>query len=164
LSQDRRQGRTARQSLAIEQEIGNRAGEAATWEALATLEFKEGNYPAAKEKFGKAIRMLQDMDDRAGEASAWKQLGDLVWTMDKKHALQLLIVSYRMLVEIGCGETDQAGKLQGLIAGIMAVPEVKLELAISSREQKEEFIRSSCTSYLRDRGASLLREAFGPET
>ena len=56
------------------QAIGDRAGEAATWHQLATIDLNEGAYPAARLKFDKALEIKQAIGDRAGEAATWHQL------------------------------------------------------------------------------------------
>jgi tetratricopeptide (TPR) repeat protein len=64
-------------SLAIKQQIGDRAGEAANWHNLASIDANEGNYAAAREKFGKSLAMRQQIGDRAGEAATWHQLATI---------------------------------------------------------------------------------------
>jgi tetratricopeptide (TPR) repeat protein len=61
-------------SLTIEQEIGDRAGEAATWHNLATIDVYEGNYSAARQNFQRSLTIKQEIEDRAGEAASWHQL------------------------------------------------------------------------------------------
>ena len=62
----------ARESLA-----DDRAGEAATWHNLASIDLNEGNYAGAREQFGKALAMRQAIGDRAGEAATWHQLASI---------------------------------------------------------------------------------------
>jgi tetratricopeptide (TPR) repeat protein len=59
------------------QVIGDRAGEAATWHQLATIDLNEGNYGAAREKFGKSLAIKQAIGDRAGEAATWHNLASI---------------------------------------------------------------------------------------
>ncbi len=42
---------------------------------LATIDLKKGEYEAAREKFEKAMKIMQQIGDRAGEASTWHQSG-----------------------------------------------------------------------------------------
>jgi tetratricopeptide (TPR) repeat protein len=44
---------------------------------LATIDLREGAYPAAREKFERALAMRQQIGDRAGEATAWHQLASI---------------------------------------------------------------------------------------
>ena len=50
------------------QRIGNRTGEAATWDNLASIDFNKGDYETARENFEKALIIWQQIGDRAGEA------------------------------------------------------------------------------------------------
>ncbi|MCI0462794.1 MAG: tetratricopeptide repeat protein [Gemmataceae bacterium] len=51
---------------------GERNGE--VWHILATIDVHEGNYPAARAGFAKALAIKQAIGDKAGEAAAWHQL------------------------------------------------------------------------------------------
>ncbi|HKI20376.1 MAG TPA: tetratricopeptide repeat protein [Isosphaeraceae bacterium] len=62
----------ARKSLA-----DDRAGEAATWHNLATIDLNEGAYPAAREKFARSLEINQAIGDRAGAAATWHQLATI---------------------------------------------------------------------------------------
>jgi tetratricopeptide (TPR) repeat protein len=64
-------------SLKIKQEIGDRAGEAATWNNLAMIELSQGDYAGAREKVEKTLKINQEVGNRAGEAGAWHQLGSI---------------------------------------------------------------------------------------
>ena len=44
---------------------------------LATIDLNEGNYAAAREKFGKSLAIKQAIGDRAGEAATWHQLATI---------------------------------------------------------------------------------------
>ncbi|MCK4342290.1 MAG: tetratricopeptide repeat protein [Phycisphaerae bacterium] len=69
----RAEWRRARQLL---DEVPEPARDGAWWHALATLDMNEGKYPAAREKFEKALAIIdQAIGDRAGEAATWAQLG-----------------------------------------------------------------------------------------
>jgi tetratricopeptide (TPR) repeat protein len=52
------------ESLAIEQQVGNRAGEGATWAQLGNIDLRVGDYPAARDKLQKALAMVGG--ERAG--------------------------------------------------------------------------------------------------
>ncbi len=42
---------------------------------LATIDLNKGDYDAAREKFEKAMKIMQQIGDQAGEASTWHQSG-----------------------------------------------------------------------------------------
>ena len=65
--------------MKIRQQIGDRAGEAATWHNLAQIDLNKGDYQAAREKFEKSMKIRQQIGDRAGEAATFYQLGILAW-------------------------------------------------------------------------------------
>jgi len=67
----------AKEALPMQQQIGDRAGEAATWHRLATIDLREGDYDAAREKLQKSLPMQQQIGDRAGEAATWHQLATI---------------------------------------------------------------------------------------
>ncbi len=52
----------------------DRAGEAATWHDLASIDVKEGAYPAAQEKLARSMEFREAFGVRAGEAATWHQL------------------------------------------------------------------------------------------
>jgi tetratricopeptide (TPR) repeat protein len=64
-------------SLEMEQQIGNRIGEAATWQQLANIDVYQGEYGAAREKFQKSLEISQQLRDHYGEASAWHNLASI---------------------------------------------------------------------------------------
>jgi tetratricopeptide (TPR) repeat protein len=64
-------------SLEIDQQIGDRAGEAATWHQLGVIDLNQGEYGTAREKFEKSLEIDQQIGDRAGEAATWHQLGSI---------------------------------------------------------------------------------------
>ena len=43
--------------MKISQQIGDQAGEAATWHALATIDLDKGDYRAARESFEKSLEI-----------------------------------------------------------------------------------------------------------
>ena len=64
-------------AMKIMQQIGDRAGEAATWHTLATIDLNKGDYEAARENFEKAMKIRQQIGDRAGEAATWHALASI---------------------------------------------------------------------------------------
>ncbi len=51
--------------MKIKRQIGDRAGEAATWHQLATIDFEQGDYKRRREKFEKAMEIRQQIGDRS---------------------------------------------------------------------------------------------------
>jgi tetratricopeptide (TPR) repeat protein len=66
-----------RAARAVLEEIPESERDALVWHMLATLDMNEGDYPAAREQFGKALAMRQQFGDRAGEATTWHQLASI---------------------------------------------------------------------------------------
>jgi tetratricopeptide (TPR) repeat protein len=61
-------------------ELAGKANPAAAGTALhglATIDLREGAYPAAREKFERSLTMRQQISDRAGEAATWHQLATI---------------------------------------------------------------------------------------
>ena len=54
-------------------------GEASTWHNLASIDLNKGDYEAAREKFEKAMKIMQQIGDRAGEAATWHALASIDW-------------------------------------------------------------------------------------
>jgi tetratricopeptide (TPR) repeat protein len=65
------------ESLRIEQEIGNRFGEAATWHNLASIALSQGEYKRARKEFEEAMQIDQEIENRSGEASTRHQLASI---------------------------------------------------------------------------------------
>ncbi len=63
--------------LEIEQQIGDRAGEADTLHQLATIDVYQGDYDAARNGFSKALEIRQQIGDRAGEAQTLHNLASI---------------------------------------------------------------------------------------
>ena len=57
--------------------IGDRAGEAASWHQLASIDIREGNYSDARSNLQKSLPIQQALGDRAGEAASWHQLASI---------------------------------------------------------------------------------------
>ncbi|HEX8199600.1 MAG TPA: tetratricopeptide repeat protein, partial [Isosphaeraceae bacterium] len=52
-------------------------GKASAWHELATIDVNEGDYPAARQKFDKLLKIKQAIGDRAGEATTWHNLATI---------------------------------------------------------------------------------------
>jgi hypothetical protein len=77
---------------------------------------------------------------------AWK-------TGKKRQAIPLIAVSFGILDFIGSIELNQVWRSPVAMAGDLVL----------SEEQGKEIVQTALASYQADRGAKLLREAFGPE-
>ena len=139
-------------ALAMRQQIGDRAGEAATWHQLATIDVHEGNYAAAREKFAKALAMRQQIGNRAGEAATFYQLGAIAARAGADLSSAAKLVGLCFLIDQAIGHGDARSDLQsfrGFCSQLgLTEPQIHTLLAEISR------------SYQQDRGRALLREAF----
>jgi len=63
--------------LKIQQEIGDRVGEAATRHNLASIDLEQGDYVGAREKFQKVLKTQREIGDRASEAATMHQLASI---------------------------------------------------------------------------------------
>lgn len=180
-------------SLEIKEEIGNRAGEAATWAQLGSIDAKEGKYPAARDKFGKALATFQQIGDPAGEAT-WhllasvdldecnypaaqgkigkalamqQQIGDRV---GEAHSWQQLgLIAWKR------GDRSQGIKLGALgFVVLQIVGHANVQAALRNltyaagelgygQEQLQALLQEVMTFYQTDGGRALYREAFGEE-
>jgi tetratricopeptide (TPR) repeat protein len=138
-------------ALAMRQQIRDRAGEAATWHQLASIDLREGDYPAARDKCAKALAMRQQIRDRAGEAATFYQLGFVAAKED--HILPAArLCGVCLLIDQAIGHGDAQKDLQQFLA-----------LCTRSgldKTQVHALLEEITTSYQRDRGRSLLKEAF----
>ncbi|MCA2817439.1 MAG: tetratricopeptide repeat protein, partial [Microcystis sp. M085S1] len=63
------------QSLAITREIGDRGGEAASYNNLGTVYRSLGEYQKAIEFYQQSLAIKREIGDRGGEAKSWFNLG-----------------------------------------------------------------------------------------
>ncbi|HEX4610677.1 MAG TPA: tetratricopeptide repeat protein [Urbifossiella sp.] len=85
----------------------DKAGEAATWHQLASLDLNEGNFPNALKNLAQSLAIAQEIGDKAGEAATWHQLASI--DLNEKHysaAREKLAKSLTIRQEIG----DKAGE------------------------------------------------------
>jgi hypothetical protein len=138
-------------ALAMRQQLGDRAGEAASWHQLASLDLKEGNYPAARDRFGKSLAMRQQIGDRAGEAATFFQLGVIADQEDHLlPAAKLLGLCFLIDQGIGHGDTQQDLRAFLRLCERLGLPEPQVRALLDEIAE----------SYQQDRGRALLREAF----
>ncbi len=139
-------------SLEITQQIGDRATEAGTWHQLATIDVNEGNYPAAREKFNRSLEIKQQIGDRAGEAATFYQLGIAAYEQGKlPQAARLIALSFGLLQTIGHNDARIVAKNLEVVA----------EQLNYTPEQVEALLAEVAQEYAQDRGAGLVRAAFG---
>jgi hypothetical protein len=131
------------------QAIGDRAGEAAAWHNLASIDLNEGNYAAAREKFGTALAMFQAIGDLAGEASTYNQVGILALKVGNGAvAVRLVAIGTILLSAVGAAEIVWEN-LTGMAA----------ELGLDQRGL-DALLHEAADHYQQDRGAKLMRQAF----
>ena len=96
--------------------LGDRAGEAATWHQLATIDVNEGNYADAREKFAKSLAMRQAIGDRAGEAATLYQIGFVAWQNGRREvAIRLVATCPGASNSRSIGAAEQGRVLQDLV-------------------------------------------------
>lgn len=139
-------------SLEINQQIGDRIGEAATWHNLATIDVNEGNYPAAKEKFNCALEIYRQIGHRWGEAATFAQLGYVVYEQGGLvEGTRLMALSFSLLQAINHSDTPVFAKFLT----------EKTEQLNYTPEQIKALLAEVAQEYARDRGARLVRAVFG---
>ena len=136
------------------QQIGDRAGEAATLHNLATIDLNKGNYMAAGELFQRALTTRKQIGDRAGEAQTFYQIGNLAYLKGKlPQATRLIALSFNLYQAIGHNDAKMvAQNLEAVAEQLNYTP-----------EQVQALLAEVAQEYARDRGAGLVRAAFGEE-
>jgi len=118
---------------------------------LASIDLKEGNYAAAREKFGKSMAITQAIGDRAGEAAAWNQLGGMAWKTGRREmAVRLCAICFWIDNAIGHGHAEQALKTVLYFCGQLNYTE----------QQTKAAIEEAVAAYESDSGASLIKGAL----
>ena len=135
----------------MRQQIGDRAGEAATWHQLATIDLLRGDYDAVRQKFETALKIMQQIGDRAGEGATFFQLGQLAAKQGRSaEGTRLVALCYMIDASIGHGDTES--DLQSLS---------KMASQIQyTQEQFDAMLSEVQKSYQCDRGWSLIEAAF----
>ena len=144
--------KTFEKALEINQQIGNRAGEAATLHNLASIDLRKGEYEAARKKFETTLKIMQQIGDRAGEAMPLAQIG--IIAAEEGHAeegLRLVTLSAMILKEIGDADLKRVEPWVNHLAS-------ELEY---SQEQFGAMLQEVQETYQQDRGQSLIDAAFG---
>jgi len=65
------------QAYGLLNEIPESQRDGACWHQLGMVELRQGNYAAAREKFGKSLTISQAIGDKAGEAATWHNLASI---------------------------------------------------------------------------------------
>jgi tetratricopeptide (TPR) repeat protein len=110
------------------------AEKALAWHQLASIDLNVGDYGAAREKFQKALAMLQQLGDRAGEAATWHQLATIdVHQGDYGAAREKFQKALAMLQQLGdrAGEAATFAQL-GILAAQLGRSEAGLRLVTLS--------------------------------
>ena len=138
-------------SLLIRQQIGDKYGEAYSWHNLASIDLNQGNYPEAIEKFNKALLINQQIGDKYGEACTIYQLGQLAAEQGRLlEGTRLVALCY--LIDLSIGHGDKEKDFQALSKMISILGHTE--------EQFRAMLRQVETSYERDRGKELIKNAF----
>ena len=69
--------RLFRQSLKVEEELGDRSGMATSWGVLGDIERDRGNWDAAERLYRQSLKVEEELGDRSGMATSWGVLGDI---------------------------------------------------------------------------------------
>jgi Tfp pilus assembly protein PilF len=108
-------------SLAIDKELSDRRGEAATKFQLGTLELLQNNLAEAAQRYQEALQIFQQLNEPASEASVWHQLGR---TFEESRQWEAAEQAYR--------QSAQIKEAQGLIGGSNGAATTWNQLAIVS--------------------------------
>ncbi len=136
----------ARKSLA-----DDRAGEAATWHNLATIDVNEGAYPAAREKFARSLEINQAIGGRAGEAAAFFHLGYLASKLGHGHdGARLIAICVRINKAIGHGDAERAVHALARLCQSLGYDQARIDAVLEEADRE----------YQRDRGWALIERAL----
>jgi len=142
-------------SLAIKQEIRNRAGEAATWHQLGILAHVQGNYATARAQFEASLGIKQAIGNPAGEAATWQQLGMLAWSMGRpEQGVRLVGLCFLITQSIGHGDAES--DLRAFLG--------KCEQLGYDEDRARQTLAEVAESYRADGGKGLLAAAFDGAT
>ena len=95
-----------RRSLAIFEELGDRAGMAQSYHQLGMVAHQRGDYEEALEQYRRSLAITEELGDRAGMAKSYHQLGNLSFLRgDYEGALEQYRRSLAITEELG----DRAG-------------------------------------------------------
>ena len=109
-------------SLAIDKELSNRRGEAATKFQLGTLALVQNNLTEAAQRYQEALQIFQQLNEPASKATVWNQLG---MTFEKSCQWEAAEQNYRQAAQIR--------EAQGLIGGSSGAAATWNQLALVSK-------------------------------
>ena len=90
------------QSLAILQQIGDRQGEGATLNNLATTALAKGDYDTALRYLEQSLAILQQIGDIYGMAATMANIGAMLFEQESyEEAIPILMQAYAILEKIG---------------------------------------------------------------
>ncbi len=98
-------------TLALREQIGDRAGEAAAWHQLATLDVRQGEYDQAQKKYERALEIRKDISDPEGEAAALHGLASIDLNFGKHDAARMKL---EKVLEITQKVGDRASRAAAL--------------------------------------------------
>jgi tetratricopeptide (TPR) repeat protein len=100
-----------RQSLAILEELGNRAGLAYSYGQLGNVSYARGSYEEALEWYRKCLAISEELGDRASMANAFHQLGVVA---EERGSYEEALDWYRKALAIDEELGDRAGMASSL--------------------------------------------------
>jgi len=137
--------------LAIKRRIGNVAGEAVTLHQLATIELQQGDHPAARENFRRALIIWWRIGDPAGEATTLYQFGS-VGVLEGRPEAGARLIAACVVIEQRIGHGDTAQDIRTLLGLCQKLG--------YDETRVQTLLDEVAASLARDRGQSLLRDAF----
>ena len=130
---------------------GDRAGEAATWHNLATIDVNEGAYPAAREKLARSLEIKQAIGDRAGEAATFFQLGFLADKLGRNHdGARLIAICVLIDKAIGHGDAQSDFRTLAGLCRRLGYDQARIDAVLEEAGRE----------YQRDRGWALIDRAL----
>ena len=98
---------TFEKALKMQQQIGDREGEADIWHNLATINLNRGEYKEARQKFETALEIEQQISDRGGEADTWHNLAMIdLYCGEYEEACQKFETTLEIVQQIGHRECE----------------------------------------------------------
>jgi len=90
------------QSLAIDEELGDKSGIAKTLHQLGMIHHVQGNYPEAVKTYEQSLKIAEELGDRSGIARSIGQLGRINEEQkDYKEAMRKYLITLSILKELG---------------------------------------------------------------
>ena len=94
-----------KQSLKIQQEIGDRSGEGTTLNNISTIAYAKGDYETALDYLKQSLLIRQEIGDVSGMCATLFNMGHIHWTNEEQQeAVAAWVQSYLMAKKIGLAE------------------------------------------------------------